>query len=122
LITEVPSTVTITEGVLRLNKLRFDILDEQVGRSGVLISLNRPTDYQIRRKSKDLYLITIKDAELVDESLAAPHFPPMEVSGFVSMRAQQQGKDIQVYVYVEDGIHLISYPVDSDIRLQVVQE
>jgi AMIN domain len=112
----------VADGILRLSKIRFDAAEEDETLRGILLSFNKPTDYQIRRKAKDLFIVTVKDANLSDESLALPHFPPNNFFGFVSIRAQQSGKDLLIYIYVEDGIHLMSYPLENDIRLQVVEE
>jgi AMIN domain len=112
----------VSDDILRLSKIRFDAAEEDETLKGVLLSFNKPTDYQIRRKAKDLFIVIVKDANLSDQSLALPHFPPNNFFGFVSIRAQQSGKDILIYIYVEDGIHLMSYPLENDVRLQVVKD
>jgi hypothetical protein len=103
---------------LALNKVAFEYIDEDEKVPGVRVDLSTRSDYQLSRRSRDLYVLKVPNAKIENSRLALPYFPPQDFSSFVSLRAQQKDTAVEVFIYVEDGVHLVSFPEGDSIWLR----
>lgn len=90
------------------------------GERSLKLKFTRAVGYQLVRKSEDLYVLIVENANLVTPELALPHFPPQDYEGFVSVRAQVRGSQVRVFIYIEEGTHLLSVPYGSEIWLRTI--
>ena len=92
------------------------------GERSLKLKFSKAVGYQLVRRSKELYVLIVENAEPASAELALPHFPPQDYEGFVSVRAQARDSQIQVFIYIEEGTHLLSVPYGSEIWLRTIDK
>lgn len=105
----------LKQGVKVLNKISFDYVDPSKKVGGIRLSFSGSVDYKLTRRTPDLYTLTVKGADVGDKSVTLPIFPPQDFNSFVSVRAIKKSGGLEVKIYVEDGVYLISFTKGNDI-------
>lgn len=87
--------------------------------SAVQIDVDAHNTYSLTQRDNNRFELIINNAALAGPHLALPQFPPDTFTGFEVILARNQGKDVVVNIYVEDGVKLSPFIAKGKLWLKV---
>ena len=90
--------------------------------SSVMIEVDRLATYELKRKTSNLYELTLNDARLAGKHLLMAQFPPHSFSGLQVLVPREVGDKVKIKVYVSEGTVVEPYIADDKLWLRAREE
>lgn len=84
----------------------------------VVFDVEGLSSYSLKKKKPDLFELTLDNVKLAGKHLTLPQFPPDAFFGFNVIVAKEEGKNVAVKIYIEEGVKLFPFIAKKQLWLK----
>ena len=117
-ITETVDSGTPSDGKGNVVKGIFYQMTSGAKVPAVVFDVEGLSSYTLKKKKPDLFELTLDNVKLAGRHLTLPQFPPDAFFGFNVIVAKEEGKNVAVKIYIEEGVKLFPFIAKKQLWLK----
>ena len=109
-----------SEGEPVLSDIGFEKLKDS-GASAVWLLVSPLQKYTLEKRRDDLFELTLENGKIGQPGLTLPRFSPEGIDGFELAVAKQEGPNVVVRIFVEEGIRLFPFVAHGKLWVKAMR-